>query len=34
MFHVKRLSKLLTTCILNEGLCFCMPQFIRDSSFV
>jgi len=34
MFHVKPLNKLLTTCILNRGPCFCMVQFIRDSSFV
>ena len=34
MFHVKPLNKLLTTCILNGGPCFCTVQFIRDSSFV
>jgi len=34
MFHVKRLNKLLTACILNWGPCFCMVWFIRDSSFV
>ena len=36
MFHVTPLDKLLTTsaCILNWGPCFCMFQFIRDSSFV
>jgi len=34
MFHAKRLNKLLTTCILNRGPCFCMVQFVRDSSFV
>jgi len=34
MFHVKALNKLPTTCILNWGPCFCMVQFIRDSSFM
>ena len=34
MFSVKRRNKLLTTCILNWGPCFCMIQFIRDSSCV
>jgi len=34
MFHVKPLNKVLTTCILNLDPCFCIVQFIRDSSFV
>jgi len=34
MFHEKPQNKLLTTCILNWGPCFCVVQFIRDSSFV
>ena len=34
MFYVKPLNKLPTTYILNWGPCFCMVQFIRDSSFM
>jgi len=34
MVHVKPLDKLPTPCILNWGPCFCMVQYIPDSSFV
>jgi len=34
MFHAKPLNKLLATCMSNWGPCFCMVQFIRDSSLV
>jgi len=34
MFYVKPLNNLPITSILNWGPCFCMVQFIHDSSFI